>query len=126
MKHYLEISAAVLLVSLSAVLLPHAYGAYESTRSLVLPNVDALSPEGTSRRVLLEILPLLPAGREGDAARSLLESQASGAANLHKLWVTQAIATRYLAFIQAIGWSTALAASLFLLVWLLRRRHGAA
>ena len=126
MKRYVALASALLLLGLSLALLQHAYGTYESVRSFALPNVEALSPEVTSRRVVNEILPLLPPGREGDVARTLLESQASEAAGLHKLWVTQAIATQRLASVQAVAWCIALVASLVLVVWHWRRRGSAA
>jgi hypothetical protein len=102
LNHNLILGA--ILVSMSAVLFPHAYGGYISAKDSI-PNLLALTPEPNGLRVQSEVLPLLPVGDRGSVARVLLESQQDLAASLHKLNLTQAHARERLAGIHCVAWA---------------------
>ncbi|QTN21519.1 hypothetical protein HZ992_15155 [Rhizobacter sp. AJA081-3] len=114
MKKQLTFAMLLLQVFLSLALLIQAFGAYESTKELVVPNVEALSPSAINAQVATQILPLLPTGAQGDLARTLLDSQARGSQDLHKLWGTQASAHERLAGIHTIAWALMLSVALAL------------
>ena len=113
---------AVLLTSLSVVMFSHAFRNYWSTKQLLQPNIQALSPAPMSRSVETEVLPILPPTPAGELARTVLKNHVSGAAGLHELLVTQADAQVKLAAVHSCAWLSVLAISLFLVARLWRPR----
>jgi hypothetical protein len=114
MKPTVPAVIAVCLVSVSAVMLPQAFRAYWATQEAVEPNIQALSPEHTTKSVNSVVLPLLPAGPEGDLARNVLQSQAAEAKGLHELSAAQASSHILLGRTHSVAWLAVLVLSMIL------------
>jgi hypothetical protein len=102
------------LVGVSVFMLPQSFRTYWSAQAVVQPNIQALSPEQTAKRVSSVVLPLLPAGPDGELARSVLQSQASEANGLHAISTAQAKSHVLAGKVQAVAWLSVLVLSLVL------------